>query len=90
MKIKNHLKLLAALLATTSFGAIAQTDHVLPLETAGMETISIQGRIQKWDFKKVCIDGQTYLLILGITGPNGISPSFKDGKPEQCQVKPSK
>lgn len=79
-------KLLAAFLAAASIGAAAQT-RILPLVEVGMETIAIQGKSQKWEFTKVCIDGQAYLLVLGVTSPNGISPSFKDGKPEQCQVK---
>ncbi|WP_171696277.1 hypothetical protein [Methylomonas sp. ZR1] len=36
---------------------------------------------------KVCIDQQAYLLLMkGLTEPISISPSFKDGKPEQCRV----
>lgn len=88
--MKKLPQLLAVLLATITLTSHAATDRVLPLETAGMETITIKGRIQNWDLKKVCIDGQAYLLILGVSGPNGISPSFKDGKPEQCQLKPAK
>jgi len=85
-----YIQFLMALPVIASIGASAQTDRVLPLETVGMETITIKGRIQNWDLKKVCIDGQAYLLILGSSGPNGISPSFKDGKPEQCPVKSAK
>ena len=65
---------------------IAHADNfrTLPLGAVELETIKIEGRIQTWSFLKVCIDGQAYLLIEGLSRPDGISPSFKDGKPEQC------
>lgn len=67
--------------------AEAAPEKNIDLGDATQEYINIKGRIQTWSFTKVCIDGQSYLLIDGVSGPNGISPSFKDGKPEQCVIK---
>lgn len=67
--------------------AEASPEKSIDLGEASQEHINIKGRIQTWSFTKVCIDGQSYILIDGISGPNGISPSFKDGKPEQCEIK---
>ncbi len=80
----------AALLSLASIVAIAAPERTLPLGDVALEDIKIEGRIQTWTLRKVCVDGQAYLLILGVSGPNGISPSFKDGKPEQCQAPKSK
>lgn len=82
--------LLAIMLAAVATGVAAAPERALPLGEVSMENIKIEGRIRTWTLKKLCIDGQAYLLILGVSGPNGISPSFKDGKPEQCAVKPQK
>lgn len=82
--------LIAASLAAVTGVSIAAPERTFPLGEVGMEYIKIEGRFQKWMLQKVCIDGQAYLLISGVSGPNGISPSFKDGKPEQCVVKPQK
>ena len=83
--------LIAVILAAVTGTSIAATpERSLPLGEVGMEYIKIEGRIQTWTLQKVCIDGQAYLLISGVSGPNGISPSFKEGKPEQCAVKPQK
>lgn len=79
--------LITAILALISLTVNAAPERMLDLGDVKMEDIKIQGRIQTWIFEKVCIDGQAYLLISGVTGPNGISLSFKDGKPEECVVK---
>ena len=81
---------IAGMISMIPLVANAATERSLPLSQVGMEYIKIEGRIQTWTLQKVCIDGQAYLLISGVSGPNGISPSFKDGKPEQCQVKAQK
>lgn len=78
--------IVAALLALASVVVFAAPERTLPLGDVTLEDIKIEGRIQTWTLRKVCVDGQAYLLILGVSGPNGISPSFKDGKPEQCQA----
>ena len=80
----------AALFALTSIAAIAAPERMLPLSDVILEDIKIEGRIQSWTLRKVCVDGQAYLLILGVSGLNGISPSFRDGKPEQCQAPKTK
>lgn len=73
--------------ALMAFTAVAlASERTLPLGDVGMEYIHIKGRVQIWTLHKVCVDGQAYLLVSGISGPNGISPSFKNGKPEQCRV----
>lgn len=83
-------KIISALTLLCSAMAVqAAPERTLPLEDVSLEHINIEGRIQTWSLNKVCIDGQAYWLILGVTGPNGISASFKDGKPEQCHTNPS-
>mgnify|MGYP001601011338 CR=1 FL=1 len=66
--------------------SITEKDTVLNLSDVQMENISIKGRIQTWSMTKVCINGQAYLLLDGVTGPNGIAPSYKDGRPEACTM----
>ncbi|OHX37853.1 hypothetical protein BJL95_04585 [Methylomonas sp. LWB] len=76
------------LFATATFTAQATppASRTLSLEDISLERIEIQGQIQTWKLNKVCIDQQAYLLLLrGLTEPVGISPSFKNGKPEQCR-----
>ena len=60
------------------------------LNTVETGSISIAGRLQTWTFTKVCIDGQVYVLIDGVTGPNGITVSFVNGQPETCKTSPVK
>ena len=74
-----------------ALSATAQPARVsLDLGAVKLANIEIKGRIQTWSMTKVCIEGQAYLLIDGVSGPNGISPSFKDGKPEQCVLDKAK
>ena len=70
--------------------ASAIHERILPLAEVSIEQIKIEGRIQTWTLHKVCIDGQGYLLSQGVGALNGVSASFKDGKPEQCVVKTQK
>lgn len=79
-----------ALFLLASTAAIAAPERTLPLADVILEDIKIEGRVQTWTLRKVCVDGQAYLLILGLSGPSAISPSFKDGKPEQCQAPKTK
>lgn len=81
-------RLLLAITPVT-VGAIPPEARSLPLEQISLEHIDIQGQVQTWRLRKVCIDEQAYLLITGVTGPVGISPSYKDGKPEQCRARAS-
>jgi len=80
-----------ALLALLVGGsAIAAPERSISLDAAKLETIRIEGQIQTWNVDKICIDGQAYLMVLGTGSPSAIAPAFKDGKPEQCQLKKPK
>jgi hypothetical protein len=78
----------------TLLATITQPNHAmppearsLPLEKISIEHIDLQGQLRTWKLNKVCIDQQAYLLLMkGLTEPISISPSFKDGRPEQCRV----
>lgn len=83
--------LIATLLVGCDAGAAPATpskgkETVFNLDDVHLENISIKGRIQTWSMTKVCINGQAYLLLDGVTGPNGIAPSYKDGVPEACNM----
>jgi hypothetical protein len=84
-------RLLALLLAMSSSPAWATPERTLHMDSVVLEDIRVEGLVQAWKFRKVCLDGQAYLLILGSNqAPIGISASFKDGKPEPCKVPASK
>jgi hypothetical protein len=61
-----------------------QAQRVVSLDAVLLETIRIEGQIQGWTMGKLCIDGQAYWVGFSETNPTGISPAFRDGKPEQC------
>jgi hypothetical protein len=61
-----------------------QPQRIVPLDAVLLETLRIEGRVQGWTMRKLCIDGQAYWVGFSETNPTGISPSFKDGKAEQC------
>ncbi|MGB8433810.1 MAG: hypothetical protein WCE38_06100 [Burkholderiales bacterium] len=61
-----------------------RVERILSLDAALLETVRIDGQIQGWTMRKLCIDGQAYWVGFSETSPTGISPAFKDGKPEQC------
>jgi hypothetical protein len=64
----------------------AAQERVLPLDELVMEDIKVEGLVQAWKLRKLCLDGQAYLLILGANqAPISITASFKDGRPEQCK-----
>lgn len=66
--------------------ARAASERVLPLDDLVLEDIKVEGLVQAWKFRKLCLDGQAYLLILGANQmPISITASFKDGKPELCK-----
>jgi hypothetical protein len=77
-----------SLLTMTSLmvNAMPPEARSLPLEQITLEHINIQGHVATWRLRKVCIDEQAYLVIIGANDPVGISASYKDGKPEQCRV----
>jgi hypothetical protein len=61
-----------------------RAQRIISLDTVLLETIRIEGQIQGWTLRKLCIDGQAYWVGFSETNPTGISPAFKDGKAEQC------
>lgn len=86
--MKNTLWMFALLLASTA--PWAAPERVLPLDEMVMEDIKVEGLVQAWKFRKLCLDGQAYLLILAPNQtPISITASFKDGKPEQCKPQAS-
>jgi hypothetical protein len=80
-----------ALLALLAGGsATAAPERSISLDAVKLETIRIEGRVQTWLVDKICVDGQAYLMVLGTGSPSAMAPAFKDGKPEQCQLKAPK
>lgn len=65
-------------------------ERTFPLDAVKIETIRIDGQVRSYVIDKICIDGQAYLTVFGSSAPNTITASFKNGKPEQCQVKAGK
>lgn len=76
------------LITSTMVDAMPPDARSLTLDQISMERINIQGQVQTWRLRKVCIDEQAYLFLLnGITEvPISISASFKNGMPEKCHV----
>jgi hypothetical protein len=50
-----------------------------------LETLRVETQLQAWTLRKLCLDGQAYWVGFGDSTPTGISPAYKDGKPEQCK-----
>jgi len=86
--MKRLLLVLPALFASAQ--TPAAPERAIALEPAKIETLRIEGAVKTWLVDKVCIDGQAYLMVLANGAPGAIAPAFKDGKPEQCQVKPAR
>ena len=83
--------LVAALMLLVGAAASASPERVLPMDDLVMEDIKLEGLVQAWKFRKLCLDGQAYLLILGANQtPISITASFKEGKPEQCKLRESR
>jgi hypothetical protein len=83
----------ALLLAVPCIPAFAQArtprhellpQRIVSLDSVLLETVRIEGQVQGWTMRKLCIDGQAYWVGFSETNPTGISPAFKDGKAEQC------
>ena len=55
------------------------------LEDVLLETIRVETQLQAWTLRKLCLDGQAYWVGFGDSMPTGISPAYKDGKPESCK-----
>ena len=69
----------------TVTSAQAFDERSVAMDDIVLEDIHIEGIVQQWKFRKICLDGQTYLLIMNGNNPVGISPAFKEGKPELCR-----
>lgn len=87
--MKRIMAAMLVMLAAVDANA-AVPERSFALDTVKLETIRIEGQVQTWLVDKVCLDGQAYLMVLGSASPSAIAPAFRDGKPEQCQVKPPK
>lgn len=66
----------------------ARTPRSLPLDEALVETLRIEGQVQSWTLRKLCIDGQAYWAGFGESSPTGLAAAFKDGRPEGCARRP--
>lgn len=74
------MALSAQIVAATPERAVSLPDIII-------ETIKIEGQVKTTLVHKICLDGQSYLMIPGIVGQGAtLTLSFKDGKPEQCKV----
>lgn len=82
--------MLPVLMLAASLAPADVPERVFPLDAVKIETLRIDGQVRSYVIDKLCIDGQAYLAVLGSNAPSTITASFKDGKPEQCQVKPGK
>jgi hypothetical protein len=47
----------------------------------------VETQLQAWTLRKLCLDGQAYWVGFGESTPTGISPAYKDGKPESCKAR---
>lgn len=93
-----HLRVLLAASCCLALPAWSQTspsrlpssstpERTFDMESVVIEDLKVEGLVQAWKLRKVCLDGQAYLLVLGLGGPTSITASFRDGKPEQCKAK---
>ena len=67
--------------------AQASTERFVAMDDVIIEDIHIEGIVQKWKLRKICLDGQVYLMVMNDNNPISISPAFRDGKPEQCKLR---
>jgi hypothetical protein len=68
-------------------GAVPRIERRMSLDEVLLETVRIETQLQAWTLRKVCLDGQAYWVGYGESTPTGISPAYKDGKPEQCKTR---
>ncbi len=78
---------LGAVFAAIAGTAMAAPERTFPVGGVLIESIKIEGSAQSWELQKVCLDGQAYFLVSGVSGPGGMSASFKNGRPERCPAK---
>jgi hypothetical protein len=89
MKTRHFLLAIAA--GLSSFGVCAEQDISLDLDSITIQVIYISmpggpAGLGNSTIRKVCMDGQAYLLLTSPNGIVGLSASFKNGKPEQCTL----
>jgi hypothetical protein len=82
---------LALAFAVSSTAVLAEPDDPLELEKITIKVVDIHLQLGTVDLgystiRKVCMDGQSYILLLSAKGVVGISASFRNGKPEQCTL----
>jgi hypothetical protein len=63
----------------------ARLERRVSLDELLLETVRVETQLQAWMLRKLCLDGQAYWVGFGETTPTGISPAYKDGKPEPCK-----
>jgi hypothetical protein len=63
-------------------------ERTVSREQITLEMVRIEGQLQTWVMRRVCLDGQVYWFGFNETAPTAMAPSFKDGKPEQCPIRP--
>jgi len=63
----------------------ARLERRVSLDELLLETVRVETQLQAWTLRKLCLDGQAYWVGFGETTPTGISPAYKDGKPEPCK-----
>ncbi|GHU06503.1 hypothetical protein FACS1894158_13130 [Betaproteobacteria bacterium] len=80
----------ASILSLMAMSAQAAPERAVKMDDVVIEDIHIDGIVQQWKLRKVCLDGQAYLLVMNGNTPVGISPSFRNGAPEQCVITPAK
>lgn len=72
-------------IANSVFADTEKTEKKVDLGEAVKGHVKIVGKLYSTELTKICIEGQLYFLL----GDTGISPVFKDGKPEQCSIEKS-
>ena len=86
--------LLAALVATHAAHAQLPSPRIDPrlerrvtLDEVLIDTVRVEPQLQAWTLRKICLYGQAYWVGFGDSTPTGISPAYKDGKPESCKAR---
>lgn len=84
--------LLGALVAVPAAHAQLPTPRLDPrlerrvtLDELLLDTVRIETQLQAWTLHKICLDGQAYWVGFGEATPTGITPAYRDGKPEACK-----
>lgn len=94
-RIAAHLALASGLVALVAGQAVnaqlpspradPRIERRASLDELLLETVRVETQLQAWTLRKLCLDGQAYWVGFGDSTPTGISPAYKDGKPEPCK-----